>query len=161
VVYARLLGWLRGKHMERSIASARVGHLRELLATSDIDPAVHSDGTIFLIGGEDTDRFSGQQAFDGLAELLDVFVLTEAINGVSDGDLWGPSLIHPSTHTFISPWVVGGEPCVIDSRVPSATLHALHVERGLDAKAIHRLYTFLSVEAIDDAVELETRLRAA
>lgn len=92
VVYARLLGWLRSKHMDRSRASERVGHLRDLLATSDIDPAVHSDGTIFLIGDEAMDRFTGQQAFDGLAELLDVFVLTEAIEGVSNGDLWGPSL---------------------------------------------------------------------
>lgn len=161
VVYARLLGWLRSKHMDRSRASERVGHLRDLLATSDIDPAVHSDGTIFLIGDEAMDRFTGQQAFDGLAELLDVFVLTEAIEGVSNGDLWGPSLVHPSAHTFISPWVVGGEPCVVDSRVPTGTLHALHAERGLDAKGIQRLYAFLSVEAIDDALELEARLRAA
>jgi len=92
---------------------------------------------------------------------VDPVTSREAIGDVSDGDLWGPSLIHPSAHTFISPWVVGGEPCVVDSRVPSATLYALHVERGLDVKAIHRLYAFLSVEAIDDAVELETRLRAA
>lgn len=161
VVYARLLAWLRSKHMDRSVASVRVAQLRDLLTTSDIDPAVHSDGTIVLVGGEDTDRFTGQQAFDGLAELLDVFVLTDAVEGVSDGELWGPSLLHPSDHTFISPWVVGGEPCVVDSRVRSATLHALHLDRGLDTKAIQQLYAFLSVEVIEDAVGLEDRLRAA
>lgn len=56
---------------------------------------------------------------------------------------------------------LGGEPCVEESRVPSTTLHALSVERGLDAVRIHALYDFVSVEAIEDALRLETRLRAA
>jgi uncharacterized protein (DUF433 family) len=161
VVYARLLAWLRSKHMDRTAASERVAYLRELLSTSSIDPTVHSDGSIFLIGYEGTDRFTGQQAFDGLVEVLDVFKLTEPIEGISHGELWGPSLVRPSSHTYISPWVVGGEPCVENSRVPSATLHALHVDRGLDAVTIHNLYEFLSVDAIEDALDLEARLRAA
>ena len=161
IVYARLVAWLRRKHMERAAAAERVRYLRELLSTSQVDPTIHSDGTIFLIGGERSDRFTGQQAFDGLVEVLDVFEMTEPIEGVSTGELWGPSLVHPSDHTYISPWVLGGEPCVEKSRVPSATLHALNVERGLDAVSIHHLYEFLSVEAIEDALELEARLRAA
>lgn len=161
VIYARLLGWLRSKHMERIQAAERVILMRERLATSTIDPSVRSDGTIFLIGDEDIDRFTGQQTFDGVAELLDVFKLTEPIEGVSTGELWGPSLVHPSTHTFISPWVVGGEPCVVNSRVPSGSLYALHVDRGLDVKAIQHLYPFLPPEAVQDALQLEERLRAA
>lgn len=161
VVYARLVAWLRSKHMGRMAAAARVRFLRNLLSTSEIDPTVHSDGSIFLIGGEHADRFTGQQAFDGLVEVLDVFELIEPIEGVSHGDLWGPSLVRPSEHTYISPWVLSGEPCVEDSRVPSATLHALRVDRGLDAIGIHDLYEFLSVEAIEDALDLEARLRAA
>lgn len=161
VVYARLLAWLRSKHMDRGKASARVQQVRELLASSEVDPTIRSDGTIFLMGDEDTDRFTGQQAFDGVVEMLDVFELTEPIDGVSHGELWGPSLVRPSVHTYISPWVLGGEPCVEGSRVPSATLHALRVERGLDAKRIHVLYGHLTVEAIEDALALEARLRAA
>jgi uncharacterized protein (DUF433 family) len=161
VVYVRLLAWLRSKHMDRTAASARVRFLRELFNTSKIDPTVRSDGTIFLIGSQVTDQFTGQQAFDGLVEVLDVFELTEPIEGISHGELWGPSLLRPSDHTYISPWVVGGEPCVDNSRVPTATLHALHVERGLEAEDIQRLYGFLSVEDVDDALHLEARLRAA
>jgi uncharacterized protein (DUF433 family) len=161
VVYARLLGWLRSKHMERIQAAKRVALTRERLATSPIDPSVRSDGTIFLIGDEDIDHFTGQQAFDGVAELLDVFELTEPIEGVSTGELWGPSLVHPSAYTFISPWVLAGEPCVVSSRVPSGSLHALHVDRGLDVKAIQHLYPFLPAEGIQDALQLEERLRAA
>jgi uncharacterized protein (DUF433 family) len=161
IVYARLMTWLRSKHMDRNAAAERVRYLREMLATTDIDPTVHSDGRIFLIGDDRVDRFTRQQVFDALIEVLDVFELTEPIEGVSQGELWGPSLVHPSAHTFISPWVLGGEPCIEDSRVPSATVHALRVERGLDANAIHALYEFLPLEAIEDALRLEARLRAA
>jgi uncharacterized protein (DUF433 family) len=147
--------------MERSAAADRVSYLRQLLSTPEIDPSVHSDGTIFLIGTEGTDRFTGQQAFDGLVEMLDVFRLAEPVEGVSRGELWGPSLVRPSEHTYISPWVLAGEPCIQGSRVPSASLHALQVDRGLDARAIQLLYDYLSVEAIEDALQLETHLRAA
>lgn len=161
IVYARLMAWLRSKHMDRAAAADRVRYLRELLSSTEVDPTIRSDGNIFLIGGDAVDRFTGQQVFDALVEVLDVFELTEPIEGVSNGELWGPSLVHPSAHTYISPWVLAGEPCVEGSRVPSATLHALRVERGLDAKAMHALYEFLSVEAIEDALDLEARLRAA
>lgn len=161
IVYARLMAWLRSKHMDRAAAADRVRYLRELLSSSEVDPTIRSDGNIFLIGGDAVDRFTGQQVFDAVVEVLDVFELTDPIEGVSNGELWGPSLVHPSAHTYISPWVLAGEPCVEGSRVPSATLHALRVERGLDAKAMHALYEFLSVEAIEDALDLEARLRAA
>ncbi len=161
IVYARLLAWLRSKHMARSAAAERVGYLRQLLGKSDIDPSIHSDGTIFLIADEHTDRFTGQQAFDVVVRVLDVFELTEPIKGVSRGDLWGPSLVRPSKHTYISPWVLAGEPCVADSRVPSASLYALAADRGLSAAGIQRLYPSLQVEAVEDALKMESRLRAA
>ena len=161
LVYARLLAWLRSKHMERAAAAGRVSYLRELLSTSDVAPNVRSDGTITLIGDESTDRFTGQQAFDGLIEVLDVFELAEPIEGISRGELWGPSLVRPSEHTYISPWVLAGEPCVQGSRVPSSGLYALSADRGLDAAAIQRLYESLPVAAIEDALTLEARLRAA
>lgn len=161
VVYARLLAWLRSKRMERSQASERVSAVRELVATAQIDPQVRSDGSMFLIGEEHEDRFTGQQAFDGLSELLDVFHLTQPIEGVSGSDLWGPSLLRPSEHTYISPWILHGEPCVTDSRVPSASLYALHVERGLDEEQIGALYPGLSPAGVRDAIRLEQHLRSA
>lgn len=159
VVYARLLAWLRSKRMERAVASARVASVRGLLASTEVDPEVHSDGTIFLIGDEKSDRFTGQQAFDGLTVLLDVFHVAEPIEGISTADLWGPSLVRPSHHTFISPWVLRGEPCVAGSRVPTAAIHALRVERGLDTEKIAALYPGLPLVAIDDALALERQLR--
>jgi uncharacterized protein (DUF433 family) len=161
IVYARLMAWLRSKHMERTDAAERVRYVRDVFTNIEIDPTVHSDGTIFLIGDDHVDRFTGQQVFDAIIDVLDVFELTDPVEGVSTGELWGPSLVHPSKHTYISPWVLGGEPCVEGSRVSSATLHALRVERGLDTDAIHALYDYIPVDKIEDALELEARLRAA
>lgn len=161
IVYVRLLAWLRSKGMERERASDRVSRVRTLLADDAIDPEVRSDGSIFLLGDDEFDRFTGQQAFDGMAPLLDIFILTEPIEGISRAELWGPSLLRPSTHTYISPWVLHGEPCVTGSRVPSSGLYALRVERGLADDRIQALYPQLSVSAVGDAIDLETRLRAA
>jgi uncharacterized protein (DUF433 family) len=161
ILYARLLAWLRSKGMERARASGRVLAVRELMARAVIQPHLRSDGTVMLLEDESVDRFSGQQVFDGLSELLDVFEMTEPIEGVSRAELWGPSLVRPSRLTYISPWVLGGEPCVADSRVPTSAIYALRIERSLDTGRIHALYPELPEEAIEDAIELEGRLRAA
>ena len=165
IVYARLLAWLRGKSMSRDDAAERVGLLRSELAAATIDPtvaadpSVRSDGTVFLIGQERSDRISGRQVFDALIPFIDVFELAEPIQGVSRGNLWGPSLIRPSEHTYISPNVVAGEPCIIDSRIPTGSIHALHRERRLDVDKIMVLYPQLREDRIADAIELESRLR--
>ena len=161
IVYIRLLAWLRSKDMPRAEASIRVVDLRALLANAEIDPKVRSDGTIMLVGDEAVDRMTGQQAFDGIAELLDIFHVAEPIDGVSRGELWGPSLVRPSRHTYISPWVMGGDPCLTDSRIPSASIYALSAERRLDPAQIAALYPDTTVEQIEDALALETRLRRA
>lgn len=162
VVYARLLAWLRSKGMDRGVAAGHVTEVRMAMATARVDPAeVRSDGSVLLLGREAVDRLSGQQVFDGVLDLLDVFELTEPIEGLTSGELRGPSLVRPSAHTFISPWVLAGEPCVEGSRVASSTLHALSVERGLSVEAISELYPTLRPEAIEDAIVLEAGLRAA
>jgi len=161
VVYARLLAWLRGKGMDRAMASQRVLDIRRLMAGAEIQPHLRSDGTVVLLGDESVDRFSGQRVFDGLSELLDVFELTEPVEGVSRAALWGPSLVRPSALTYISPWVLSGEPCVADSRVPTSAIYALRAERKLDVARIRALYPELPEAAIEDAIGLEDRLRAA
>lgn len=161
VLYARLLAWLRSKGMDRTMASLRVRQIKGLMEQAEVEPHLRSDGTVMLLGGESVDRFSGQQVFDGLSELLDRFALTEPIEGVSRAALRGPSLLRPSTRTYISPWVLNGEPCVAESRVRTSAIYALRAERKLDTARIHALYPELGEEAIEDAVDLEIRLRAA
>jgi uncharacterized protein (DUF433 family) len=74
--------------------------------------------------------------------------------------IWGPHLLYPTEATRIYPWVMGGEPCVIDTRIPTSTLFALHEERALDEPAIAWLYPELSIERVGDAIRLERALRA-
>jgi uncharacterized protein (DUF433 family)/DNA-binding transcriptional MerR regulator len=160
LVYLRLAGWLRAKGTSRAIVAAHVADLRARLADPGVDIAtVRSNGSVVVIGDEPYDRHSGQQVFRALVSFLDVFDMLEPVDDLGRVRLWGPNLVHPSPHTYISPWVLGGEPCVEGSRVPTSTLLALRTERGLDTASIVRLYPSLDPAAVDDAIELESRLR--
>jgi hypothetical protein len=138
--------------MERTEAAKRMLAVRHRLTVSDIDPSVRSDGTIFVIGAE-VDQFTGQQAFDGVAELVDVFELSEPIEGVSTRALKAPnqprSPVGPHVHLPVGRrW----RAVRVESRVPRVTPYALRADR---------LYPFLAVDAIEDALQLEAGLRAA
>lgn len=159
LLYLRLFAWLRKRGMETSGASERVRLISRVLAVQRIDPTVRSDGQHAFLSDETIDRFSGQQAFDGMTFFLSMFDIAQPIDKVSRTAMWGPGLIYPSSHTHISPWVLSGEPCVIRSRIPTSTLFALHQERHLPAEKIHLLYPQVAIEAIQDAIDLEERLR--
>lgn len=159
LLYLRLLAWLRQKGMGLSGASERVRVIREILAVEQIDPTVRSDGQHAFLSVETIDRFSGQMAFDGLTYFLSIFDVAQPIDQVSRSAVWGPGLAYPSTHTHISPWVLAGEPCVARSRVPTSSLFALRNDRKLPSERIHNLYPQLTVEAIQDAIDLEGKLR--
>jgi uncharacterized protein (DUF433 family)/DNA-binding transcriptional MerR regulator len=158
VVYARLLAWLRSKGTPLAEATTRVSSIRNLMATSDIDPHLHSDGRVLLVGDEDVDRYSGQRVFGALTSFLDEFDIEEPISEISRGHLWGPDLLRPTEHTYLSPWVVGGEPCVEETRIPTLSIYALHHERALGAEQIADLYPGLSLATVRDAIDLETKL---
>lgn len=160
--YARLLAWLRQQGQDRPRAATRVADLRAVMADAAQQVTeVRSDGSIVLLGGETVDRLTGQQILDGMTSFLAVFDLLEPIAELGRQRLWGPDLLAPSHLTVISPWVMGGEPVVRATRIPTASLHALHHERGLDADHIVALYPELDTEQVDDAIALEDRLRHA
>ena len=159
LLYLRLLAWLRQKGMEISGASERVRMIREVLATEQIDPTVRSDGQHAHLSDETFDRYSGQLAFDGMTLFLSIFDVAQPVAKVSRSSMWGPGLVYPSMHTRISTWILAGEPCVARSRIPTSTLFALRQERDLPTDRIHSLYPQVEEEAIDDAIDLENRLR--
>ncbi len=160
--FVRLLAWLRQQGQDRPQAAARIAALRAIMAVAAQQVTeVRSDGSIVLLGEETVDRLTGQQIFDGMTGFLAVFDLLEPIAELGRKRLWGPDLLAPSHLTVISPWVMGGEPVVRATRIPTASLHALHHERGLDADRIVALYPELDTEQVDDAIALEDRLRHA
>ena len=56
-------------------------------------------------------------------------------------------------------WVLGGDPCVENTRIPTSAIYVLRTERGLSAEQIADLYPGLDPDKAVDAYELETRLR--
>ncbi|HEY8200560.1 MAG TPA: DUF433 domain-containing protein, partial [Actinomycetota bacterium] len=74
--------------------------------------------------------------------------------------VWAPDLVTPSEHTFISPWILAGDPCIQGTRIPTSAVHALRGERGLSNADVVELYPGLTLEGAEDAYLLERRLRA-
>lgn len=160
--FARLLAWLRQQGQDRPEAAERVAELRQMMADAAQQVTeVRSDGSIVLLGDETVDRLTGQQILNGMASFLAVFDLLEPIAELGRKRLWGPDLLAPTPLTAISPWVMGGEPVVKSTRIPTASLHSLRHDRGLDTARIVALYPALDANEVDDAVALEDRLRRA
>jgi uncharacterized protein (DUF433 family)/DNA-binding transcriptional MerR regulator len=162
LAFARLLAWLRQEGMDRPSAAEQINHIRTLLEdpASEIDE-VHTDGHVALFDAETTDQVTGAQVFAFMSGLLPTFHLLEPIEELGRRKLWGPDLVEPTHHSAISPWAMGGDPCVRSTRIPTAGLYALRTERGLDSDRIAALYPGLTTEQVDDAIDLETRLRHA
>ncbi len=85
-------------------------------------------------------------------------VMTDPAQQVSEIRSDGIIVLLGEERTTISPWVMGGEPCVRSTRIPTAGLHALRHERGLETERIIALYPGLDAAHVEDAINLEERL---
>ena len=87
---------------------------------------------------------------------------TLEVSGVTElrerGNLWGPDLRVPSTHTAIDPDVLAGEPFVRGTRIPTSSLESL-ADRGIADQRIADLY-HLDVGVVSEVRLLEASLRA-
>ena len=164
LVFLRIFAWLREKRMDRPEVSRRVSIIKKRLELeSDAFLFVRSDGMTLLEGDQLIDELSGQQVFSEVVGHLDVFDLTAPVDVAefrSHSRLWGPNLVKPSDRTAMSPWVMGGDPCIDQTRIPSLGVFVLNRQRGLDVEGIARLYR-LEPAAIEDALLLENRLHQA
>jgi uncharacterized protein (DUF433 family) len=166
LVYLRLFAWLRSKRHSPAMTSRHIQRIRARLTLEATDQMiVRGDGTFVLLDDESVDELSGQQLLEGVLEHLSTFDLLMPIDvddlGMRGDRLWGPNLIRPSEATRISPWVMSGEPCIAESRLPTSTVFALSSKRGLTSAAIASLCPGITAEQVADAVRLEGRLRSA
>jgi uncharacterized protein (DUF433 family) len=161
LVYLRLLAWLRQLKMPRPKAADWVAEVKQHVAEGNELRRIRATAESVVFDDETTDRKTGANLlpFDDFTGLLSVFDLLDPVEELGKDPLWGPDLVTPSTHTYISPWVLGGDPCVENTRIPTSTILALHEERGLSTAQIVELYPGLSTDAAEDAYELEKRLR--
>ena len=182
LVFARLMGWLRVGGMPLDLAAERVAWLKERLRylKDETIGVVRVGGRAMFLGPEDIDQMTGQALLDGISSFLPSFDLLEPLEegfsknhryvvaAVLPPELdrghyrgWAPNLVRPSPRTRISPWVQAGEPCVVNSRIPTGSIWALAEERNLTEDDINHLYPTLDKASILEALNLERRLRAA
>jgi uncharacterized protein (DUF433 family) len=113
--------------------------------------------TLAVDGDVGTPLEGSSRLFAAMLESFDLTAVAEDFGRHTK--LWGPDLVTPSSHTVISPWVLGGEPCVERTRIPSAAIYSPRTERGLASADIVNLFPGLDQNSADDAYELESRLR--
>ena len=166
LVLLRLVAWLRQGGMARSLAAEKVSSVRRQLSAGAEVRSIHAtkwDVVLNDVHGvgldDDRDNLLPSPEFYSLLGTFDLHEPIEELRPGRDQQLWAPDLVTPSTHSAISPWVLAGDPCITGTRIPTASIFALRTERALSNDAIVSLYPGLNVEAVDDAVGLERRLR--
>lgn len=164
LLYLRLLAWLRQCGMERHTASKAVRSIKlQIIAGQEIR-YFFADRHTLMVDEERTNRVTGQTILpfsdlSGLFRTFDILNPVPELGGGKLSRLWAPDLIMPSPMTFISPWVMAGDPCIAHTRIPTSSIYALKEERGLSSLEIVDLYPGLTVDSVDDAYLLERRLR--
>lgn len=166
LVFLRMMAWLRTLGMERRLAVDRISFFRDAFAhMTDLDgfEQIKSDGKSILIGESPVDEVTGAQVLDqGFLAFLDDFrlVVPAEVEELGSTRLWGPDLLTPVEHVAIDPWVMGGDPCVYGTRIPTSTIFALMTQRELRPEAIATLYrNALSEDDIESAANLENALK--
>lgn len=161
LILIRMVAWLRQRGIPADRAGRYAQKVRERLTAGEDIQRIMATHRTAVFDGELFDPVVGEGflPYDNLPDLLSVFKFQAQVSDFGRRRLWGPDLIRPSKHSFISPWVLGGDPCVRHSRIPTANIHALRRERGLTTSQIVDLYPSLNPEEADDAYELESRLR--
>ena len=71
----------------------------------------------------------------------------------------GPDLLQPRPLLRIIPGKLHGEPHLLDTRIPSATIYSLHSD-GFLLPRIHDMYPEANVEALKQAIDLEESLQS-
>lgn len=159
LVYVRVLAWLRSEAgTPRPVAAERVRLLKEHVAAGRPVTRLSADRDTLVVDDDLASPLHGHgRLFSDLLENFDLDTAAKDFAGRTH--LWGPDLVTPSPHTAISPWVLGGDPCITRTRIPSASIFALRSERGLTVADVVSLYEGLDKRAVEDAYHLEQRLR--
>jgi uncharacterized protein (DUF433 family) len=154
----RAIDWLRQR--KETLPHASLNAIRAALVELEKDGlprhklrelAIAADGALFFHepdGPTIRADASRQEAMSGALSLV------SAYNGR------GPDLLQPRPLLRILPGKLHGEPHIVHTRIPTAALFELHRE-GYTSEQIQRMYPDVSIEALNQAIELEQALGAA
>ena len=160
LVFLRLLVFLRSHDVELRRSADFVAGLREDLSSGELSVDATrlsaADGAV-AVGDEILEGLGGQGVFNTMVDVVGHFDLLADL-GLGQVQMNGPNLVRPSHHTSMSPWVVGGEPVIRGSRIPTVAIVTLHRDRLLNAEAIVNLYPTITLADVDDALAFESSL---
>jgi uncharacterized protein (DUF433 family) len=156
----RAIDWLRQRKEDPALPHASLDDIRAALAELEKDGlprhkvrelAIAPDGTLFFhdADGQAVRADAGRQE-----------AMPGALNLVSAYNDRGPDLLQPRPLLRILPGKLHGEPHVVHTRIPTAALFELHRE-GYTSEQIQRMYPDVSIEALNQAIELEQALGSA
>lgn len=151
----RAIDWFRkGKGLDKKVSIPQIRKALEELVESGVSReelshvvAVSDSGELFfMLDNTDVRARPGRQE-----------TLSNILHLVRPYDI-APDLLEPRPLLRIIPGKLHGEPHLLNTRIPSATLYALF-EMGYSLDKIQEMYPEAATEAIEDAIDFERSLQ--
>jgi uncharacterized protein (DUF433 family)/DNA-binding transcriptional MerR regulator len=154
----RIIKALRDKHLDFDSAAKALRHLYERLGPPDRGWA---NEKVYVIGNRIyVDRPDEWQVTDAteLGQKVMEMLFGDLFEELREGDEEASIIVPPQYRKYVQvkPDVMGGEPVVRDTRIPTATLVALLANH--DIGELKKLYRRIPPEKIEKAIEYERYL---
>ncbi len=159
LVALRVIYWLRrtktaskGGHIPatsmRTIRSA-LKRLRQVTSRLEAALWIDESGKLYMSGPAGPETVDRQLAMATAINLIAPFSTSEGTRG--------PDLLAPRSELRIVPGKLSGSPHIVDTRLETRALYALMCD-GLAIGAIAKLYPFVTLTQIEQALDLERQL---
>jgi uncharacterized protein (DUF433 family) len=154
----RIIKALRDKHLDFDSAAKAIYHLYERLGPPDRGWA---NERVYVVGNriyvDRPDEWEITDATELGQKVMEVF-FGDLFDELREGDEEASIIVPPQFRKYVQvrPEVMGGEPVIRDTRVPTATLVALLAKH--DIAELKKLYKRIPPEKIDKAIEYERYL---
>jgi len=158
----RIIKALRDKHLDFDSAAKALRHMYERLGPPDKGWA---NQMVYVVGNriyvEKPDEWNITDATELGQKVMETIFgdLFEELRGIDDEET---SIIVPPEfrkYVQVRPEIMGGEPVIRDTRIPTATIVKLLVNH--DIQELKKLYRCVLPESIDKAIEYERYLDRA
>ena len=154
----RIIKALRDKHLDFDSAATALRHMYERLGPPDrgwANERVYIVGNCIYVDGPDEWKVTDATQ---LGQRVMEMVFGDLFEELREMDEEASIIVPPQFRKYVQvkPEVMGGEPVIRDTRIPTATIVALLVNH--DIAELKKLYRRIPPEKIDKAIEYESYL---